>query len=178
MSFRLPLPCLGLVLALGLSGCGYIPRAVEGVPPGSPWQALPLRKWLAEDRAEPVALAFCAPPQCSPGLAVGVVRLTGRDARITEAVLNDPDRLARALRSPAGRGKPVRTAIAVERLKDAPYPGFTIRLAPADGQKPAAFGAALGRRSGDDLEVVLVIGDSAEAVQATARQVAARELGS
>ncbi|MEZ0172202.1 hypothetical protein [Microvirga sp. TS319] len=177
MSFRLPLPGFLLLLTLGLTGCGYIPRTVEGVPPGAPWQALPLRKWLAEDRAEPVALALCAPPQCSPGLAVGVIRLNGKDAQITEAVLKDPERLARALRSPVGRDKPVRSAISVERLKDAPYPGFAISLAPADGQKAPAFGAALGRRSGEELDVVLVIGDTAEAVQQTARQVAARELG-
>ena len=55
---RLPL----LILALSLSICGYIPRPVAGVPPGAPWEALPLRKWLAEERAEPVALSFCAPP--------------------------------------------------------------------------------------------------------------------
>jgi hypothetical protein len=46
-----------------------------------------------------------------------------------------------------------------------------------DGQKAPAFGAALGKRSGGDLEVVLVIGLSAEAVEQTARRVAARELG-
>ena len=74
------------------------------MPPGAPWEALPLRKWLAEDRAEPEALAFCAPPECRPGLVVGVVRLTGRDAEITDGILKNPERLARALRSPAGRG--------------------------------------------------------------------------
>ncbi|MBL0407483.1 hypothetical protein JKG68_26560 [Microvirga aerilata] len=167
-----------LVLALSVAGCGYIPRPVAGVPPGAPWDALPLRKWLAEDRAEPVALSFCAPPECSPGLAVGVVRLTGRDAQVTEAILADPERLARALRSPAGRQKPVRTRIAVERLTGAPYPGFAIDLAPSDGARRPAYGAALGRREGETLSVVLVIGEDAQAVQETARQVAARELGS
>lgn len=177
MSFRLPLRLLLLVLTLSLTSCGYIPRPVAGVPPGAPWQALPLRKWLAENRGEPTALAFCSPPECRPGLVVSVIRLTGDDARITQAVLEDPERLARALRSPAGRNKPVRTTVSVERLKDVPYPGFTISLAPENGQRAPAFGVALGRRSGEDLEVVLVIGDTAEAVQRTARQVAARELG-
>src|SRR4028118_1516443 len=97
-----------VVLALSLATCGYIPRPVEGVPAGAPWEALPLRKWLAEDRAEPQALAFCAPPECGPGLAVSVVRLKGRDAQITHAVLRDPERLARALRAPPGRGEPGR----------------------------------------------------------------------
>jgi hypothetical protein len=178
MPFRLCFRSAIVALALSLATCGYIPRPVEGVPAGAPWEALPLRKWLAEDRAEPQALAFCAPPECGPGLAVSVVRLKGRDAQITHAVLRDPERLARALRSPAGRDKPVRTRISVEPLKDAPYPGFAISLAPADGRKAPAYGAALGRRSGESLDVVLVIGETEEAVQDTARRVAERELGS
>lgn len=169
---------LPLALALTVASCGYIPRQVAGLPVDTSWDALPLRKWLAEERAEPVALAFCAPPACGPGLTVGVIRLTGKDAEITEALLRDPERLARAMRSPAGREKPVRTEVAVERLGDAPYPGFAIALAPADGRKRPAYGAAFGRRSGDDLEVVLVIGEASDAVRETARAVAARELGS
>src|SRR5918998_6961425 len=140
MPLRLCFRFLPLVIALSFATCGYIPRAVEGVPAGAPWEALPLRKWLAKDRAEPQALAFCAPPECSPGLAVSVVRLKGRDAQVTHAVLQDPERLARALRSPAGRDKPVRTRILVEPLKGAPYPGFTISLGPADGTKAPAYG--------------------------------------
>jgi hypothetical protein len=167
-----------LVLALSLSSCGYIPRPVAGVPPGAPWEAVPLRKWLAEDRAEPVALSFCAPPECSPGLAVSVVRMTGRDADVTEALLKDPERLARGLRSPAGREKSIKTRIAVERLTNGPFPGFAIDLAPADGGKPPAYGAAFGKREGETLSVVLVIGEAQDAVRATAREVAARELGS
>lgn len=178
MPARRLVPSALFAIALTLTACGYIPRAVEGIPPGAPWAALPLRKWLAEDRAEPQAMAFCAPPECSPGLAVGVVRLTGRDAEITEALLRDPERLARALRSPAGRDKPVRTAIAVERLTDAPLPGFAITLSPLEGGKRPAYGAALGRRSGESLDVVLVVGDNPEAVRDTARRVAERELGS
>jgi hypothetical protein len=174
LCFRFPI----VAIALSLATCGYIPRAVEGVPAGAPWEALPLRKWLAEDRAEPQALAFCAPPDCTPGLAVSVVRLKGRDAQITHAVLRDPERLARALRSPAGRDKPVRTRISVEPMKGTPYPGFAISLAPADGKKAPAYGAALGRRSGESLDVVLVVGETADAVQDTARRVAEGELGS
>ena len=179
MLLRLLRPCcLVLASALIVASCGYIPRPVAGVPPGSPWDALPLRKWLAEDRAEPVALSFCAPPACGPGLAVSVIRLVGKDADVTEALLKDPERLARGLRSPAGREKPVKTRIAVERLRDAPYPCFAIDLIPADGSKAPAYGAAFGRRDGGSLSVVLVIGEAADAVRETARQVAARELGS
>jgi hypothetical protein len=167
-----------LAITLAVASCGYIPRQVAGLPVDASWDALPLRKWLAEDRSEPVALAFCAPPECGPGLAVSVVRLTGKDADITEAILKDPERLARALRSPADREKPVKTHITVERLRDGPYPGFAIDLAPVDGSKRPAYGAAFGRREGEVLSIVLVIGEVPDVVRETARQVSARELGS
>ncbi len=166
---------LVMFAALGLVGCDYIPRTVAGLQADASWGALPLRKWLAEDRAEPIALSFCAPPSCNPGLAVSVIRLKGRDAQITESLLKDPERLARALRSPRDSKKSVRTDITVERLKNAPYPGFAITLSPKEGGKPPAYGAAIGRRSGEDLEVVLAIGLSSEVVQQSARDVAARE---
>lgn len=166
-----------LLVAMSLTGCEYMPRTVAGLHADASWGALPLRKWLAEDRAEPIALSFCAPPECSPGLAVSVVRLKGRDAQVTEALLKDPERLARALRSPVDRSKPVKSTITAKRLRNTPYSGFTIALAPANGDKPPAYGAALGRRSGEDLNVVLVIGQAADAVEQTAREVAARELG-
>jgi len=174
LRLSLPILALGLILA----SCGYIPRQVAGLQADASWDALPLRKWLAEDRAEPVALSFCAPPDCGPGLAVSVIRLTGKDADITDALLKDPERLARALRSPAGRDKPVKSQIAIERLKEGPYPGFAIEMSPADGGKPPAYGAAFGKREGEALSVVLAIGENQDVVKDTARQVAARELGS
>lgn len=177
MPLRLLSRTLILLVAIGLAACDYIPRTVAGLPTDASWDALPLRKWLAEDRAEPIALSFCAPPACSPGLAVSVIRLKGRDAQITESLLKDPERLARGLRSPVDRKKPVRTDIAVERLKDMPYPGFAITLSPRDGDKPPAYGAAVGRRSGEDLELVLAIGLSPEVVRQSVREAAARELG-
>ncbi|MBF9235709.1 hypothetical protein [Microvirga alba] len=136
-----------------------------------------MRKWLAEDRAEPQALSFCAPPECRPGLAVAVVRLAGKDAETTDRVMRKPELLAQALRSPAGQGKSARTRISVQPLQEGPAYGFTISLASAKGGKRPAYGATLGQRSGDDLEVVLVIGEEADAVEATARRVARAELG-
>lgn len=166
------------LIALGLVACGYIPRPVEGVPPGAPWEALPLRKWLAEDRAEPQALAFCAPPECSPGLVVSVIDLNGRDAEISEALLTDPTRLAKAMQSKAGRSTKVQTLVAASVISQGPSRGFTISLAPSDGTKRSAYGAALGRRTGETLKLVLVIGDDEASVLTTVRQVADRELGS
>lgn len=165
------------LLIVALSACGYIPRPVEGVPPGAPWEALPLRKWLAEERAEPQALAFCAPPECGPGLVVSVIDLKGRDAEISESLLRDPDRLARAMRSSAGHAGKVRTLASATPIREGASRGFTISLAPSDGTKSPAYGATLGRRSGEDsLKLVLVIGDDEASVLATVRQVAEREL--
>ncbi len=178
MPLRLLFRSTVLAVTFSLASCGYVPRPVAGLPPGEPWGALPLRKWLAEDRAEPLALSFCAPPECRPGLAAGVIRLTGKDAKITGALLKDPERLARALRSSAGRDKPVRAQVSVERLKDGPYDGFAITLAQGDGGKRPAYGAALGKPEGGSLTVVLVIGEDPETVHETVRQVAERELGS
>ncbi|QFU15360.1 hypothetical protein [Microvirga thermotolerans] len=171
-----------VILSLCLASCGYIPRPVEGVPPGAPWEALPLRKWLAEDRAEPIAMAFCAPPGCAPGLAVGVVRLTGRDADTAEAVLKDPSVLVRVLQAPSrkaasDRKRPVRTLAETVPLEEGALRGFAISLAPADGSKRPAYGAALGRRMGDELLAALVVGEDEASVRATLKEVAKRELG-
>lgn len=168
----------GLLVVLAVAACGYIPRPVEGVPPGAPWEALPLRKWLAEDRAEPQALAFCAPPECRPGLMVSVVDLRERDADISESLLRDPTRLARALESPAKPGQKVRTIVSASPIQEGASRGFTISLAPSDGKKAPAYGAALGLRSGSILKLVLVIGEDEASVLSTIRQVASRELNS
>jgi hypothetical protein len=174
LKMKCPVPrrafSFGLALLLALAGCGYIPRPVEGVPPGPPWEALPLGKWLAEDRAEPQALSFCAPPECRPGLAVAVVRLKGQDAETTDRVMKKPAVLAQVLRS-------AKTVVTATALQEGASYGFTISLGPAKGGKPPAYGAVLGQRSGDDLHAILVNGDAADAVEATARRVARAELG-
>jgi len=167
-----------LLLASVLAACAaYYPEPVEGLTESSSWIALPLRSWLAEDRAEPEAVALCRPPDCSPGMVVGVVRLHGKDANEAEAVLNHPDRLAQALEEMRGRKSKVRTVATARRLADGPSQGFLLSLGRDDGER-AVYGAALGRRDGGGLRVVLAIGDNAEAVEATARRVAARHLGS
>ncbi len=102
-AFRCPAPrrafACGVLLG-ALAACHFSPRAVEGVPFTEPWLVLPLNRWLAEDRAEPEAMAVCRPPVCGPGLVVGVVRLVGREAEIGDAVLSDPGKLVRALVTP------------------------------------------------------------------------------
>jgi len=134
------------MLASVLAACAaYYPEPVEGLSDSSSWIALPLRSWLAEDRAEPEAVALCRPPDCGPGMVVGVVRLHGKDANEAEAVLNHPDRLAQALEEMRGRKSKVRTVATARRLADGPSQGFLLSLGRDDGER-AVYGAALGRR--------------------------------
>ena len=137
---------------------------------------LPLRRWLAEDRADPEAIAVCRPPVCGPGLVVGVVRLTGREADRTEAALADPQKLARALSIPKDPKAAIRAQAAAKRLEAGPARGFALALQRSDGSRPA-HGAVLGQRFGPDLRLVMVIGEEAETVETTARRVARDHLG-
>jgi len=108
-------------------------------------------------------------------MVVAVVRTHGKDADEAEAVLRNPDRLARALGDMRDHKSKVRTTVSVRRLRDGYLQGFALALGREDGQR-AAFGAALGRRTGDALDLVLAIGDDPDAVETTALHVAAEHL--
>jgi hypothetical protein len=173
----------GFVLGAALAACSTLPRPVSGLPDSSAWVSLPLSDWLAEDRAEPEAVALCE--TCGAGMTIGVVRLVGPAAREAEAELRDPQRLVRILeasRSRAGRahgtGPPVVVRSSARALRSAGASGFVMTLWREDGAKPAIHGAALGRKGGDGLTVVLVIGTDAEAVEGLAGQVARDHPGS
>jgi hypothetical protein len=166
-----------LFLVALLAACNLYPRAVQGVPAGEPWFALPLGGWLGEGRAEPEAMTACRPPECGPGLVAGVVRVSGADAEAAERILADPGPLARALEASKG-GKPSRTKTALKPLQEGRTAGFFIALARRDGGRRMAYGAALGSRSGETLRIVLVIGEEAQAVEDTARRVAREHIGS
>jgi hypothetical protein len=105
----------------------------------------------------------------------------GRPCGNAEGSAGPGTRLARAKAlSPAARKlaagprpKPrVETAVEARPFEDRDASGFTLRIGRADGECRPAYGAALGRRSGDILEVVLVVGDDEAAVAATAVRVA------
>ena len=166
----------GAVIA-ALAGCHLVPRAVEGVPFADPWLVLPLKEWLAEDRAEPEAVALCRPPVCGPGLVVVVVRLAGAEADQAETVLRDPARLAKALAEPRDPKARFPAKASAKPLEVGRAHGFAIALARADGTR-AAYGAAVAQRSGPDLRVAVVIGEDQESVDETARRVAREHLGS
>jgi len=160
-----------------LAACHLVPQPVRGVPFTEPWLVLPLGTWLAEDRAEPEAIALCRPPVCGPGLVVGVVRLSGREAELAEAALRSPERLVRALSTPKDPKAPVQTVAVAKPLAAGTARGLTVALRRRDSTRPA-YGAVLGQRFGADLRLVLVIGEAPDSVEATVRRVAREHLGS
>ena len=148
----LPRPVLVLATLPAATFPGRSPAAG-----GAPWDALPLRKWLAEDRAEPQALSFCAPPECSPGLVVSVIDLTGKDADITEAASEGP---GAAGPCPALARRPREAGEDPDRGR-APRNGSLSGASPSISRRPTAasapaYGAAFGRRTGETLDLVLV----------------------
>jgi hypothetical protein len=177
---------VGFALGIGLTACSYFPRTLNGLPDGPAWTSLPLSDWLAEDRAEPEAVALCE--ECGTGgMTAGVVRLYGPSAREAEAVLRAPQGLARALEARSrerrdqaskSKAKPVPVKVSTRPLDAAGSSGFLLTLTREDGAKPPVYGAALGERQGDALAVLLVIGTEARAVEDIARRIAVDHLGS
>lgn len=178
---------IGLGAGVALAGCLDLPRSfsllvpgtVRGVPTSAPWIALPLRAWIAPELTQPQGIMACADAACPARLAIGVFSATGADARMLAAILDDPQKLRRALEAEdaedKGPRRAIRTVVAVEPWTEGAHRGFTIRLARADGSR-AAHGAVLAERSSDSMRVVIAIGADAEAVRQTARDVAAASL--
>jgi hypothetical protein len=172
---RLAAAALGLA---GLAGCIWMPVAVEGLPAGGSWVALPLRGWIAEGDVRAEGIAGCFSAECAPRVAIGIFSATGAEARALQAVLREPERLARfiAARDAADtnpRRQGVRTVATVERLREGAASGFLAALMREDGSR-AAHAAVLGRETRDGLRLALVIGESPEGVRMTAREVAAK----
>jgi hypothetical protein len=173
---RLLLCLAGCVLP---AGCIYVPAYVEGMPAGASWVALPLEAWVTEGGVQAEAITACFAPDCAPRAGVGLFRATGEAARTVEAVLRRPERLARHLEDRAaaaaatkrpGAGRAIQT---VTPLKDGSLAGFTLAMAREDGSR-AAHAAVIGKRSGEALRFVIVVGADEEAVRATAREVVAK----
>ena len=166
------------------AGCSYFPDPIAGLPESlqAPWINLPLRPWLAEDRATPEAVAICVPPVCRPGMVVSVVLLRGADAEAAERLLRDPAPLAARLATPApppakGAKPRQRSVSTIVPLQEGTARGFAIDIVREDGKRHA-HGAALAHRDGADLRVVLVVGEEKSAVLSAVRRAAAPHLQS
>jgi hypothetical protein len=170
-------PALALACAL-LAGCLYVPEPVQGVPSGGGWVSLPLRGWIAESAVRADAIAACFAPDCAPRVGVGIFRASGEEARTVQSVLRDPERLTRfiaerdAADSTAQR-KSLRTVASIETLREGGAQGFFASLSREDGSRPA-YTAVIGAQARDAFRFAIVIGESAEGVRMTAREIAGK----
>ncbi len=175
---------LGLFLTLSLSACVYDQqRRFASLPDDGVWLALPMGSWLGtKDMGEPEGLAACLTDTCENRIAVGIFRLKGEKAARTEAELRDPQALVRSLRERdrrAGAEGNVRKKIDVvtEPFSTGGLQGFALSITaetPDEGEVAArVHGAAVGRREGSDLRVVLAVGDDETVVRAAVAQLVA-----
>jgi len=183
---RLALACT-LILALLLGGCTPGGTRVAGFDSldlrrlaesedGEAWLALPMRKWLGthEHVGYPEAVIACIAPGCPNRLAVGVFRLEGATAERAERDLRNPQMLARglALQDDGDTAAAIDIDIAEHRLDD--LSGFTISMRAPQADGRALHGAAVGRREGDELRLILAVGDDLQVVRAALAQIHAK----
>jgi hypothetical protein len=154
------------------------PPTVPGLPRNASWVSLPIGGWVTEGGVEARAIAACFSPTCPARVGVGLFRAEGRDAALLSAIVGDPERLKRGLEAkdrddPAPRPRPLRTEITVAPLREGTLPGFALRLARPDGSR-AAHAIVLATAGSGPVSVLIVIGESAEAVRRVAHAVADR----
>lgn len=184
LAFGLPAlaGCLDLTLITEIAFAPTVP----GLPPNQPWVTMPVNAWVTEGGVRAEAMAGCFAEACTPRAAVGVFRADGSDAAAVARVLADPELLARFLAEPekrprrmTARSKPAspapvrRAAVSVQRLAAGTGPGFVLRMAQADGSRPA-FGVVVARPRGGGTSFVLVVSGSEDAARRLAADVAAR----
>ena len=173
---------------LGLAGCVDLdltssvafPPDVPGLDISQPWVRLPVDAWVSEGGIEPVAIAGCFAPSCSPPGAIGLFRARGSVAERLAREAGEPGRLARALME----GKPRQTVRATaprpkiaadaEPLREGAWRGFALHLSRQDGSR-AAHAAVLTRMAGGVLTALVVVAPAADAALRLARDVVARQ---
>lgn len=187
-----------------LASCAYVPVAVEGVAlrhgpaaesDDNPWLFVPVRAWITRHTATPVSVGLCDRAHCPQRVAVAVVDVGGREARVLARSLNDPRALVRRIvegnrrrialvaaanrtvpAAIAARRMPRRVAVEARRLRQGAFSGFTLAMRRVERGERPAHAAVLARRRGTTLRVVVVIGPAAGPVADTVRAVAAANL--
>lgn len=178
------------MLTLLISGCmegrtriaGFDSLDLRGLTKpegGAAWLALPMRKWMGtrEHVGHPEAVIACIVPACPNRLAVGIFRLEGETATRAERDLLNPQMLARGLAAQdEANGDTAAPAIDIDinahSLDD--LSGFTISMLAQETDGRALHGAAIGRREGDDLRLILAVGDDMQVVRAALAQIHAQ----
>ncbi len=153
------LAAVPIVAASLLAGCIYVPRGAAGIPADASWHGLPLSGWIAEGDIRIEAISVCNGGDCPQGSVVAALTARGAAARDLEAALADPPRMARLLDEAATRRRTARTppsALSARAVTLAGRRAVAIDMARADGTMPVSAIVA-ARRSGDALDVVLVV---------------------
>ncbi len=190
---RLAVAC-ALLVGVPLTGCTPLGTRVAGIDSvdlrrmaerdgGAAWLALPMGRWLGTrpNVGRPEAVIACLAPTCENRLVVAVLRLEGETADLAERDLRNPQMLARGIaaqaqeqaeeRAAANASAPSRIDIDVAALDLDDLRGFTMTLSDGRARGSAAHGAAVGRREGRDLRVILAIGDDMQVVRAALAQI-------
>jgi hypothetical protein len=180
---RIALPAVAAILSFAaVSACSDLdrvfdvafPPVVPGLTDGQAWLDLPIGSWVHDGDIQATAMAACFARACpSPG-AVALFQAEGGEAALLAELIAHPDRLKAALARPDASRKRARRPVAVEvvPLQVAALHGFAIRIARADGSRPA-YGAVLARPGADGrLGFVLAVAPGREAAQRLAEAAA------
>jgi hypothetical protein len=168
---------------------------VAAVPaPDTPWIFAPANGWITRDTVTPVSVGACAAAACPQKVAVAVIAVRGAEARTLQRSLGNPSGLVTRLvegnrrrialvtqaqrgvpRALAARRIPQRVTARTAGFRHRNLTGFTLemrRIAAGRSQARPAHAAVLARSQAGALKLVIVIGETAGAVQTTARAVA------
>ncbi|MBX9992908.1 hypothetical protein [Phreatobacter oligotrophus] len=179
---------------VAVDGVAVRPDVAAGPAPDTPWIFVPANGWITRDTVTPVSVGACAAPSCSQKVAVAVIEARGAEARTLLRSLQDPRGLATRViegnrrrialvtqaqrgvpRATAARRIPLRVTARTAGFRHRDLGGFTLEMRrAAAGRSDArpAHAAVLARPRGGSVKLVLVIGERAGPVQATARAVA------
>lgn len=190
--FRVPMLALGLSLALGGCDLAFLPRAsdlalapaiafpptIPGLPTGSPALNLPVPAWIERGETSVSAITLCRDEACTRRLVAARLVVHGQAARELDALMADPQRLARDLTArEARRDREKRSRTSAPpvvftgeggRQADTQRLVLTMQARDATSDSPPPITLALAaRRDGDKRHALLVVGTRRDAVLAS-----------
>jgi hypothetical protein len=198
--FRVPMIALGLSLALGGCDLAFLPRAsdlalapaiafpptIPGLPTGSPALNLPVPAWIERGETSVSAITLCRDEACTRRLVAARLVVHAQAARELDALMADPQRLARDLTArEARRDREKRSRTSAppvvftgeggkedgkEDDKKAGLSHLVLTMQARDAtpdQPPPITLAMAARRDGDKRHALLVVGTRRDAVLAS-----------
>jgi hypothetical protein len=167
---------IALIASALMTGCMYLPRYVEGIPTTEPWSALPLRGWMTNDGIRAEAITACFAADCPQKIAVASLIAEGKSAVELARLLTNPAPLVKAIST--GRTLPRRPApkpllATHELIRLGAFSGFLITIRTRDGKARAAYAMALGSPMGQELHILMLVGQDRDALLHSAQQATA-----